>query len=144
MEENVRILTALSIALTGAIIGWMNVLKPFLQRRKDIKDGKQKIHDDVIKDDKLYRKMVLEKLGEIEGNQTTLRDCIADIQRADIERSYCMFVIEHRYCPSGMKMALSDMYDTYSKNGYNHIAKGRVTAILELPEFPGQMKEANQ
>ena len=61
---------------------------------------------------------------------------IADLQRDNIERAYCMFKLEHGYCPSGMKESIASMYASYQARGYNHIASSRIEELLALPEFP--------
>ena len=136
VDEGIKIGAAISIAVTGAIIGWQTALKPFCDARRAKKAAKTLAIEHVLADDKLYRKTVLEKLVTIEDNQGRMGDSIANIQRDSLERSYCMFVIEHGYCPSGMKMAIADMYSEYTANGHNHIAKERMDELMALPEFP--------
>lgn len=136
VEEGVKIGAAISLSITGAIIGWMTVLKPFFDNRKLRKIAKTAALEHIVADDKIYRKTVLDKLETIEVNQGQLGNSIANIQRDSLERSYCMFVIEHGYCPSGMKRAIADMFEEYNKNGHNHIARERMQELMELPEFP--------
>lgn len=144
MEEQIKIIAAISLSITGAIIGWMTVLKPLLKRLSDRKEAKKGALALVVKNDKAYRETVLNKLEDIDKKQSFLQDNIAKIQRDSIERSYCMFVIEHGYCPSGMKMAIAELYDAYSKQGYNHVAKERIRELLQLPEFPDRIKEEKE
>ena len=91
---------------------------------------------EVIKNDKEYRQTVLDKLDSLHQRVDENDISLALLQRDNIERSYCMFVIEHGYCPSGMKQSINDMYQYYTDRGYNHIAKGRVEELMSLPEFP--------
>lgn len=126
----------ISAAITGAIIGWMAVLRPLWDAYKAKKERKQKAIEDALKADMTYRKLVLEKLDGMDSRITSMDNSIADLQRDNIERAYCMFKMEHGYCTSGMKEAISDMYESYKARGHNHIAKSRIDELLELPEYP--------
>lgn len=128
----------LSAALTGALIGWITILRPLWAARKAKKATRQDAIEKVLSDDKAYRKTVLDKLVHIEVRLDTQDATLASMQRGDIERAYCMFVIEHGYCPSGMKESIADIYAQYTAKGYNHIAKSRVSELLALPEFPSK------
>jgi hypothetical protein len=134
--------TALEISagITGAIIGWYAVLGPLIARAKARKQKRLDAVEAKAKGDAEYRASVINKLDSVEGKIDGLDDSIARLQRDNIERAYCMFVIEHHYCPSGMKSSIQDMYDCYIAKGYNHIARSRVEAIMELPEFPHDIK----
>ncbi len=125
-----------SAAITGAIIGWMAVLRPLWDAYKAKKERKQKAGQDALKADIMYRKLVLEKLDGMDLRITSMDNSIADLQRDNIERAYCMFKMEHGYCTSGMKEAISDMYESYKARGHNHIAKSRIDELLALPEYP--------
>ena len=89
-----------------------------------------------MKADKEYRQKVLDKLEGLGSRMTTMDDSIAELQRDNIERAYCMFKLEHGYCPSGMKESIASMYSSYQARGYNHIASSRIEELLALPEFP--------
>lgn len=126
----------ISALVTGAIIGWVTVLRPLYH---SYKARKGKIHDAVEKtlsDDKAYRKLVLDKLDALNSRFGVMDKIIAELQRDNIERAYCMFVVEHGYCPSGMKEAISDTFKSYKERGYNHIAENRVEELIAMPEFP--------
>ena len=125
-----------SAALTGAILGWMTVLRPLLEKRKTRKAQHQRAIEATLQADKEYRQTVLEKLGALDTRIASMDNSIADLQRDNIERAYCMFKLEHGYCPSGMKESISDMYESYIARGHNHIAKTRIDELLALPEFP--------
>lgn len=125
-----------SAILTGAIWGWMNIVRPliaWIKARLAVRDAARKA---VYQRDEDFRNKLLDDLQAIRDMQGGLEDSLSLLQRDSIERSYCMFVLEHGYCPSGMKRAISDMFDSYNGRGYNHIARERVTQLLELPEFP--------
>jgi hypothetical protein len=126
----------LSAALTGALIGWITILRPIWAAHKAKKANRQEAIEKVIVDDKAYRKTVLDKLGHIEVRLDAQDATLASMQRGDIERAYCMFVIEHGYCPSGMKENIAEIYAQYTAKGFNHIAQSRVAELLALPEFP--------
>ncbi len=125
-----------SAAITGVIIGWMAVLRPLWDAYKAKKDRKLKTRQDTLKADQEYRQLVLEKLDGMDSRITSMDNSIADLQRDNIERAYCMFKMEHGYCTSGMKEAISDMYESYKARGHNHIAKSRIDELLALPEYP--------
>jgi len=125
-----------SAALTGAIIGWMAVLRPLLDKRKAKKTEKQRAHEATVKTDQAYRQSVLDKLDSLDDRIQFIDRSIADLQRDNIERAYCMFKMEHGYCTSGMKEAIADMYESYKARGYNHIAESRIKELLALPEYP--------
>lgn len=129
-------LLKVSAALTGAIIGWMAVLRPILETFRKRKAQKRKEAEDALKADMDYRQAVLAKLESLEARFVSLDDSIADLQRDNIERAYCMFKLEHGYCPSGMKESISDMYESYRARGHNHIARSRIDELLALPEHP--------
>ncbi len=125
-----------SAAITGVIIGWMAVLRPLWDACKAKKDRKLKANQDTLKADQEYRQLVLEKLDGMDSRITSMDNSIADLQRDNIERAYCMFNLEHGYCTSGMKEAISDMYESYKARVHNHIAKSRIDELLALPEYP--------
>ena len=125
-----------SAALTGAIIGWMAVLKPLMGLCRERKALRQRAVEETLKIDKEYRQTVLDKLEGLGSRMTTMDDSIADLQRDNIERAYCMFKLEHGYCPSGMKESIASTYSSYKARGYNHIASSRIEELLALPEFP--------
>lgn len=133
----------ISALLTGALIGWITVLKPLCAARKARKSLKKDAIEKVLVDDRAYRKTVLDKLDALDSNVTSIDNSLALLQRDNIERAYCMFVIEHGYCPSGMKEAIASSYESYTSRGYNHIAQDRVKQLLSLPEFP-QKKEGEK
>ena len=125
-----------SAAITGAIIGWMAVLRPLWDARKAKKAQRQRAIEATLEADKAYRKAVLDKLDSLDGRIQFMDRSIADLQRDNIERAYCMFKMEHGYCTSGMKEAIADMYESYKARGYNHIAESRIKELLALPEYP--------
>ena len=125
-----------SAAITGAIIGWMAVLRPLWDTYKAKKAEKQKAIEATLKADQAYRQSVLDKLDSLDGRIQFMDRSIADLQRDNIERAYCMFKMEHGYCTSGMKEAIADMYESYKARGYNHIAESRIKELLALPEYP--------
>ena len=126
----------LSAALTGAIIGWMAVLRPLRDSHKARKAENQRATEATLKADRAYRQSVLDKLDSLDGRIQFMDRSIADLQRDNIERAYCMFKMEHGYCTSGMKEAIADMYESYKARGYNHIAESRIKELLALPEYP--------
>ena len=130
-----------SAAITGAIIGWMAVLRPLWDTHKAKKAEKQKAIEATLKADQAYRQSVLDKLDSLDGRIQFMDRSIADLQRDNIERAYCMFKMEHGYCTSGMKEAIADMYESYKARGYNHIAESRIKELLALPEYPHKNKE---
>ena len=131
----------ISVAITGAIIGWMAVLRPLWDAYKAKKAEKQKAIEATLKADQAYRQSVLDKLDSLDGRIQFMDRSIADLQRDNIERAYCMFKMEHGYCTSGMKEAIADMYESYKARGYNHIAESRIKELLALPEYPHKNKE---
>ena len=126
----------ISAALTGAIIGWMAVLRPLWDARKARKERIRRALDATLKADQAYRKAVLDKLEALDAKIVCMDNSVADLQRDNIERAYCMFKMEHGYCTSGMKEAIADMYASYKARGHNHIAESRVKELMALPEFP--------
>lgn len=136
MTEQLKALIAISASLTGTIIGWMAVLKPLIGLLRERKEQRQRAIAETLKVDKEYRQTVLDKLEGLGSRMTTMDDSIADLQRDNIERAYCMFKLEHGYCPSGMKESIASMYSSYQARGYNHIANSRIEELLALPEFP--------
>lgn len=126
----------ISAAITGAIIGWMAVLRPLWDAHKAKKAQKQRAIESTLKADQAYRQSVLDKLDSVDGRIQFMDRSIADLQRDTIERAYCMFKMEHGYCTSGMKEAIADMYESYKARGYNHIAESRIKELLALPEYP--------
>ena len=134
-------LLKVSAALTGAIIGWMAVLRPLWDARKARKERMRIAIDATLKADQAYRKAVLDKLEALDAKIVCMDNSIADLQRDNIERAYCMFKMEHGYCTSGMKEAIADMYESYKARGYNHIAESRIKELLALPEYPHKNKE---
>ena len=133
-----------SAAITGAIIGWMAVLRPLWDARKAKRARKQKAIEATLEADKAYRQSVLDKLDSLDNRIQFMDRSIADLQRDNIERAYCMFKMEHGYCTSGMKEAISDMYESYKARGYNHIAESRINELLALPEYPHNKEEINK
>ena len=136
MAEQIKALITVSASLTGAIIGWMAVLKPLMGLRRERKALRQRAIEETLKADKEYRQTVLDKLTGLGSRITTMDNSIADLQRDNIERAYCMFKLEHGYCPSGMKESIASTYSSYKARGYNHIASSRIEELLALPEFP--------
>ena len=134
----------ISVAITGAIIGWMAVLRPLMETRRQRMARKQRTLEETLKADKEYRQAVLDKLEGLDFRISSMDNSIADLQRDNIERAYCMFKLEHGYCPSGMKESISDMYESYRARGHNHIAKSRIDELLALPEFPDKWKETTK
>lgn len=136
--DNAAIETILKIlgSAAAALTGWYAALKPLFNYFKEKKLRKQEAIEAVIKKDKEYRQTVLDKLDSLQQRVDENDISLALLQRDNIERSYCMFVIEHGYCPSGMKHSINDMYQYYADRGYNHIAKSRVDELMSLPEFP--------
>ena len=130
-----------SAALTGAIIGWMAVFRPLWEAHKAKKAEKRRASEATLKADQAYRQSVLDKLDSLDGRIQFMDRSIADLQRDNIERAYCMFKMEHGYCTSGMKEAIADMYESYKARGYNHIAESRIKELLALPEYPHKNKE---
>ena len=130
-----------SAAITGAIIGWMAVLRPLWDTHKAKKAEKRRASEATLKADQAYRQSVLDKLDSLDGRIQFMDRSIADLQRDNIERAYCMFKMEHGYCTSGMKEAIADMYESYKARGYNHIAESRIKELLALPEYPHKNKE---
>ena len=126
----------ISVAITGAIIGWMAVLRPLWDAYKLKKAQRQRVIEEALKVEKEYRQTVLDKLEALDIAIKFMDNSIADLQRDNIERAYCMFKMEHGYCTSGMKEAIVDMYESYKARGHNHIAESRITELLALPEYP--------
>ena len=135
-QISIDMVLKISAALTGAIIGWMAVLRPILDARKSKKAQKQRSIEASLKADQAYRQSVLDKLDSLDTRIQFMDRSIADLQRDNIERAYCMFKMEHGYCTSGMKEAIADMYESYKSRGYNHIAESRINELLALPEYP--------
>jgi Flp pilus assembly protein TadB len=136
--DNVAIETTLKlvIAAAAAITGWMAVLRPLLAVWKTHRQQRRDAIAATLKADKEYRQSVLNKLDTLDNRLSGVDSSIAELQRDNIERAHCMFVLEHKYCPSGMKSAILDMYESYRSRGYNHIAESRIQEILDLPEYP--------
>ena len=141
MEQEINTLLTVSAAITGAIIGWMAVLRPLWDTHKAKRAQKQRAIEATLKADQDYRQSVLDKLDSLDGRIQFMDRSIADLQRDNIERAYCMFKMEHGYCTSGMKEAIADMYESYKARGYNHIAESRIKELLALPEYPHKNKE---
>lgn len=133
---DIKAILALSIAITGAILGWIALIRPICKWCKDKSNKKRSAIDAEKADQKQVHNAILLKLDHIEISTLGLSDSIAQLQRDNIERAYCMFVVEHGYCPSGMKESISDMFESYKSKGYNHIAQSRIDEIMALPEFP--------
>ena len=131
-------LLKISAALTGAIIGWMAVLRPLLEALKTRRAQRQKALEDMLKVDKEYRQEVLSRLELLGTRVESMDSSIAELQRDNIERAYCMFKMEHGYCTSGMKEAIADMYESYKARGFNHIAESRIKELMALPEYPSK------
>ena len=126
----------ISVAITGAIIGWMAVLRPLWDACKAKRAHRKRAIEDAVKVEKEYRQTVLDKLDALDLRFVSMDGYIADLQRDNIERAYCMFYVEHGYCTSGMKEAIADTYRSYKARGYNHIAESRIKELLALPEYP--------
>ena len=126
----------ISVAITGAIIGWMAVLRPLWDACKAKRAHRKRAIEDAVKVEKEYRQTVLDKLEALDIAIKFMDNSIADLQRDNIERAYCMFKMEHGYCTSGMKEAIVDMYESYKARGHNHIAESRIKELLALPEYP--------
>ena len=138
MEERIKIIASISAALTGAIIGWMAVLRPLLEALKARRAQRQKATEDALRVDKEYRQEVLNRLESLGTRIESMDSSIAELQRDNIERAYCMFKMEHGYCTSGMKEAIADMYESYRARGFNHIAESRIKELMALPEYPSK------
>lgn len=136
MTPEFEALLKISAAITGAILGWIGVLRPLLSWWVKRQDRRKAAFTEQLRIDKEFRESLMGKLKEIEEFQVELLDSIADLQRDAIERTYFTCVTEHGYCPSGMKIAMGEMYKSFKKRGYNHVAKERVDEVLRLPEFP--------
>ena len=136
MEENIRVIASISAALTGAIIGWMAVLRPFMEAMKARRAQRRKALEDTLRMDKEYRQEGLDRLESLGTQVKSMDSSIAELQRDNIERAYCMFKMEHGYCTSGMKEAIADMYESYRARGFNHIAESRIKELMALPEYP--------
>ena len=65
VEENIKIIASISAALTGAIIGWMAVLRPLLEALKARRAQRQKAIEEALKVDKEYRQEVLNRLESL-------------------------------------------------------------------------------
>ena len=124
------------ISAAAVLTGWYAALKPLFGYLKEKRKKRQAAIEEVIKNDKEYRQTVLDKLDSLHQRVDENDVSLALLQRDNIERAYCMFVIEHGYCPSGMKQSIHDTYKYYKARGYNHIAGERVDALMSLPEFP--------
>ena len=138
MEERIKIIASISAALTGAIIGWMAVLRPLLEALKTRRVQRQKAIEEALRVDKEYRQEVLNRLESLGTHIQSMDSSIAELQRDNIERAYCMFKMEHGYCTSGMKEAIADMYESYKARGFNHIAESRIKELMALPEYPSK------
>jgi len=138
MEENIKVIASVSAALTGAIIGWMAVLRPLLEALKTRRVQKKKAIEEALRVDKAYRQEVLSRLESLSTRIVSMDSSIAELQRDNIERAYCMFKMEHGYCTSGMKEAIADMYESYKARGFNHIAESRIKELMALPEYPSK------
>ncbi len=136
MEQEINTLLTVSAAITGAIIGWMAVLRPLWDTHKAKRAQKQRAIEATLKADQDYRQAVLDKLEALDQRIVSMDGCIAELQRDNIERAFCMFKMEHGYCTSGMKEAIADMYASYVARGHNHIAKSRIDELMALPEYP--------
>jgi hypothetical protein len=136
--NNIAIETVLKILISAAaaLTGWYTALKPFIKFIQEKKLKRQEAAKQIREEDKAYRKQVLDKLELLEEHILESDVSLALIQRDNIERAYCMFVVEHGYCPSGMKQAIYDMYTYYTSKGNNHIAQERIDELMQLPEFP--------
>ena len=138
VEENIKVIASISAALTGAIIGWMAVLRPLLEALKTRRAQRQKAIEEALRVDKEYRQEVLSRLELLGTRIESMDSSIAELQRDNIERAYCMFKMEHGYCTSGMKEAIADMYESYKARGFNHIAESRIKELMALPEYPSK------
>ena len=91
IETILKILVSAAAALTG----WYAALKPLFNYFKEKKRRKQEAIEAVIKTDKEYRQTVLDKLDSLHQRVDENDISLALLQRDNIERAYCMFVIEH-------------------------------------------------
>lgn len=114
----------------------MGIIKPFVAWIKRRKRDKCEAVMEAARQEAEFKKLLLEELKGIKVNQKDLSDSVALVQLYSMESSYCQFVQEKQYCPSGLKVALSEMFESYSKKGYNHLSKDRFNAILTCPEHP--------
>lgn len=144
MTPEFEALLKISAAITGAILGWIGVLRPLLSWWVKRQDRRKAAFTEQLRIDKEFRENLMGKLKEIEEFQVELLDSIADLQRDAIERTYFTCVTEHGYCPSGMKIAMGEMYKSFKKRGYNHVAKDRVEEIMRLPEFPPNKRKEHE
>lgn len=126
----------ISAALTGAIGGWMGIIKPLASWIKRRERDKLEAIAEAVRKEAEFKQLVLEELKGIKAGQNALTDGVALVQLYSMESSYCQFVEEKKYCPSGLKVALNDMYESYSGKGYNHLSKERFEAIMACPEHP--------
>ena len=101
MAEQLKALIAISASLTGAIIGWMAVLKPMIGLFRERKAQRQRAIAETLRVDKEYRQTVLDKLEGLGSRMMTMDDSIADLQRDNIERAYCMFKLSTATVPAG-------------------------------------------
>jgi len=127
-------------AIAGVILSWVAVFRPIWICIKTRKTKRMQAIADAARAQADAHNLIIGKLDAMDLKISMLSDCTADIQRENIEKAYCMFVLEHGYCPSGMKEAVADSFANYQSRGYNHIAKQRVDEILALPEFPPKKK----
>ena len=74
MAEQIKTLIAISASLTGAIIGWMAVLKPLMGLLRERKAQRQRSIEETLKADKAYRQTVLDKLEGLGSRMTTMDD----------------------------------------------------------------------
>ena len=126
----------MSAALTGAIGGWLGIIKPLASWIKRRERDKREAIAEAVRKEAEFKQLVLEELKGIKNIQIDLSDSVALVQLYSMESSYCQYVQEKRYCPSGLKVALNNMYQSYSGKGYNHLSQDRFEAIMECPEHP--------
>lgn len=140
MQQEINTMLKVSAALTGAIIGWMGVLRPIWAAHKHRLQQRQEADEQARQADITYQQAVLDKLEALDKRILCMDGCIAELQRDNIERAFVMFKMEHGYCTSGMKEAIADTYASYVARGHNHIAKSRIDELMALPEYPSRMK----
>ena len=140
-HQTIDIIIKLIISAAAAVTAWYTALKPLLAMWAQRKQQRIAAIEKTLKDDKEYREKVLEKLDDLAERINHNDISLSLVQKENIERAYCMFVIEHGYCPSGMKRAIAETYQFYVNHYESDVFEDRVIAdrvdeILALPEFP--------
>lgn len=135
-HQMIDMIIKLIISAAAAVTGWYTALKPLLNLMADKKRRKAAAIEKVLKEDKEYREKVLEKLDALDNRVAKTDKALSLLQKENIERAYYMFVVEHGYCPSGMKRAISETWDFYNGNGHDELASDRMKELMSLPEFP--------